>query len=233
MASVKVIDIIERAQTILQDTTATRWKVTELQDWLNDSYREIAQARPDVKTATGTLTCAAGTRQSIATTFPTALRLINVIRNMAATSDKRAVRSIDRRILDDQRRTWHSETGTVSIEHFMFDPVLPLSFLVYPPATTAAELEVIYSAVPSAHTLTEANLTVGNAGESAETINVADSYANVMLDYLLYRAYQKDVDYAANGQRSVNHLQAVQSALGIKTQVDGATTPAPQVTKSN
>jgi hypothetical protein len=225
MATVKVIDLITRAQTILQDTTAVRWTVLELQNWLNDSYREIAQARPDVKTTEGTFTCAAGTRQGISAAFPTALRIIDVTRNMAATSDKRAVRLIERNVLDDQRRNWHSETGTVNIEHWMFDPATPLSFLCYPPALNTAQLEVVYSAVPSAHTLTADNLTIGHASASTETINIADSYANAMLDYILYRAYQKDATYAANGQRSIGHLQAMQQSLGIKTTVDQAVTP--------
>ena len=228
MATVKVVDLINRAQIILQDTTGTRWPVCELLAWLNDSYREIALARPDVNTLSGTFTCAAGTRQVLTDRFPEALRVIDVVRNVASTSNKRAVRMIDRRILDDQRRGWHAETATTDIQHWMYDPRLPREFMVYPPASSAAQLEVLYSAVPVAHTLTEAELT--GTGEcttqSSETIHVVDAFANAMLDYMLYRAYSKDADYAANAARAVAHLQAMQGALGTATTSDSAVTSA-------
>ena len=216
MATVLVRDLITRAQTILQDTTSTRWPVEELIGWLNDSYREIILARPDANSETGTFTCEQGTRQNLARAsggFPNALRLLDVVRNVASTSSKRAIRHIDRQILDDQRRGWHAETPTVNVEHFMFDPRLPRSFLVYPPATSQAQLEVVFSSVPLAHT-------VADAESSSATIRIVDSYANAMLDYILYRAYTKDAEYAANAQRATAHYQAMATALGIKTQTD-------------
>ena len=222
MPTVKVVDRIARAQTILQDTTGVRWPALELQDWLNDAYREIINARPDANTATGTFTCAAGTRQVLTTGFPNALRLIEVIRNVATTSSKRAVRLIDRQMLDDQRRGWHAETQSVNIEHYMFDPRLPKEFLVYPPATTAAQLEVVHASVPNGHALTEGEL-VNPA--TAEVIRIDDSYANAILDYMLYRAYSKDAEYAANAQRAMGHYQAMMASIGTKTGSDQASQP--------
>lgn len=220
MATVLVNDLVTKAQTILQDTTSTRWPKEELVGWLNDSYREIVLARPDANSESGTFTCAAGTRQQLDKAtggFPNSLRLLDVVRNVASASAKKAVRLIDRSILDDQRRDWHNETPTVNIEHFMFDPRLPRSFLVYPPATAAAQLEVVFSSVPAAHNVN--NVAVG------ETIRIVDSYANAMLDYILYRAYSKDAEYAANAQRAMTHYQAMTSAIGTNTQVDTATRP--------
>jgi len=222
MATVKVVDLVARAQTILQDTTATRWPVLELQNWLNDAYREIVNIRPDVNTQTGTYTCTVGTRQVLTSGFANATRLVEVTRNVASSSDKRAIRLIDRRVLDDQRRGWHAETGTVNIEHYMFDPRLPKEFLVYPPATTSAQLEVVYASVPAAHALSEAQLT---NPATVTPINIDDNYANVMLDYMLYRAYTKDAEYAANAQRATGHYQAMQASLGVKTQGDMAVQP--------
>lgn len=225
MATVKVVELVSKAQIILQDATSTRWPVTELQSWLNDAYREILLIRPDINTKTATLTCVAGTRQNVSTQFSNALRLIDVVRNVATTSAKEAVRVVDRRVLDDQRRGWHAETGTVNIQHFMFDPRVPKEFLVYPPATTSAQLEVVYSEVPTAHTLTEAQL-INPA--TTEVIKIDDSYANAILDYMLYRAYSKDAEYAANAQRAVSHYQAMQTALGAKSQSDTALGPVPR-----
>lgn len=222
MSTVKVVEVIDRARTLLQDTTSVRWPLTELQLWLNDSYRDIVNLRPDANTQTGTLTCVAGPRQTVTSSFPNALRLIDIVRNVAATSDKSAVRITNRRMLDDQRRAWYAETAAVSIQHYMFDPRLPKEFLVYPPATTSAELEIVYSSVPQGHELTESEL--GNPA-TLDTISVDDSYAGAILDYILYRAYSKDAEYAGNSQRAVAHLQAFQTALTGKGQVEAASQP--------
>jgi branched-subunit amino acid ABC-type transport system permease component len=52
-------------------------------------------------------------------------------------------------------------------------------------------------------------------------------YANCILDYVLYRSYQKDSEFAGNAQRAMMHYQSFANALGVKTQADGATTPVP------
>ena len=222
MATVKVVELVSKAQTLLQDTTQVRWPVLELQGWLNDSYREAVNLRPDANTQTGEYVCTAGARQVLTSTFANALRLIEVVRNTATTSAKGAVRIVNRRMLDDQRRNWYAETQTVDIQHYMFDPRLPKEFLVYPPATTAARLEVIYSSVPTAHTLTEAQL-INTA--TTEVIRLDDSYANALLDYMLYRAYSKDAEYAANANRAVAHYQAFQNSLGVGGQTNAASQP--------
>ena len=221
MATVKVVDLIARAQAILVDSNV-RWPVSELQYWLNDSYREIVLVRPDANTQTGTFTCATGARQNLTTGFSAATRLMDVIRNVAATSDKKAVRLIDRRSLDDQRPGWYGETGSVDIQLYMFDPVIPKEFLVYPPATTSAQLEVVYASIPSAHAMSDAELVDDT---DTTTINLGDSYANAILDYILYRAYSKDAENPQSASRAVAHYQAMQASLGAKTTSDQVAQP--------
>lgn len=210
MATVKVVDIISRAKTLLQDTTSVRWPLLELQGWLNDAYRETANLKPDCCTQTGPYTCTVGARQVLTSVFPSATRLVEVTRNLAATSTKGAVRLVSRRMLDDQRRNWYAETPATTIEHYMYDPRVPKEFLVYPPATADAQLEVVYAAVPTEHTLSESQL-----GDPAttEVIRLDDSYANILVDYIVYRAYSKDAEYAANANRAVAHFGAYKEAL--------------------
>lgn len=222
MATVKVVDLILRARTLLQDTTSVRWALSELQSSLNDGYRETLNFRPDSNTLTGTFTCAAGPRQVLTTAFANASRLVTVVRNVAATSDKFSVQLVDRRVLDSQRRGWYTETPSVSVEKYMFDARQPREFLVYPPATTAAQLEVLYAQVPSPHTLTDEQL--DNAA-TAEVIRIDDTFANALLDYMLYRAYVKDSEHQANAARAVAHYQAFQNSLGVSAQVNAASQP--------
>lgn len=230
MPVTKVVEIIDRAQTLLQDNTATRWPRIELQKWLNDAYKEIILARPDAYAQSAKITLSPGTRQSIAVTPAGALRLMDVVRNTAPTSAKRGIRAINRRILDEQMPDWHSQEESVDIQHFIFDPKLPKEFLVYPPALATAEIEIVYSSVPTPHALTDAQLS--NAA-TADTIKLDDVYANAILDYVLYRGYSKDASYAGNAARASQAYAAFSNSLGLKSQVDGATAPTAQQGGSN
>lgn len=226
MAVTKVVDIVKRAQTILQDTTAVRWPLSELQSWLNDAYKEVVMFRPDANSASAVVSLAAGARQKCADSasinLPNLLRILDVVRNTHASSDKRAIRRTDRKILDDQRPTWYGDTGSYTIQHYIYDDRLPHEFLVYPPAVVGTTVEMVYSACPTPHTLSDSDL--GNVA-TAETIKVDDIYANALLDYVLYRAYSKDSEYAANQGLATAHYQAFSGSLGAKTTIDVNVSP--------
>lgn len=210
MATVKVVELISNALTVLKDPTAVRWTGLELQAWLNAGYREIVNRRPDANAQVGIFACVAGYRQTL-NAFSNAQRLLEVIANAALTSNKKSIRLVDRQTMDDQRPGWTAETPAISIEKYMFDHRLPKEFLTYPPATATSQVEIVYSTFPLPHTLSEVQLL---NPATAETINLDDTYANVLLDYMLYRAYSKDVEQANNAARATAYFQATLEALG-------------------
>lgn len=222
MATVKVVDLLYKAQTLLQDATGVRWSLLELQGWLNDGYRDTLALRPDSNTLTGEYTCVAGARQVITTTFSAAERVVGVTRNTAASSNKGAVTLATRASIAAAVRNWYAETPSVSVELYAYDPRTPTEFFVYPPATTAARLEVQYTQVPSPHTLTSQQL--ANTSTS-ETIRIADAFASALLDYVLYRAFSKDAEQAGNAARAAAYYQNFQASLGVKGQVEAASQP--------
>ena len=216
MATTKVVDILGRASIILQDSTNVRFPNDELLKFFNDAQKEVVLHRPDANMQNvNNFTCAAGSKQTIPTT---GLRLVDVIRNVGG----RAITQVDRKILDETLPNWHETTAdaTRKIEHFIFDPADPKHFYVYPKATNAFQLEIVYSAAPT-------DIAISNFNTDTTTISVDDVYANSLLDYVLYRAYQKDSEFAGNAQRSMMHYQGFTNALGVKTQVDAAVTPLP------
>lgn len=226
MATIKVREVIKRVEDVLQDSNV-RWPRIELQNWLNESYLQIVQLRPDSNAKTGTFTCVAGTRQTITTGFASALRIIDIVRNLASASDKKVVRLINRSVLDDQRPAWHTDTATVNIQNYTFDVRQPKSFFVFPPATTAAQLEVVYADLPTAHALSAANL--DPASSSSDVILIDDTYVSAILDWILYRAFSKDAEFAANAARAGAHYQTFMSSIGTKTQSDVASAPTETV----
>lgn len=216
--------IIRRCVETLQDNTSVRWPVAELVRYLNDGQREVVLYRPDSVVTNTTVTCVAGTKQSIPTG---GAKLIEVIRNVASTSAKKAVRLTNREILDAQTPAWHNATGTVDILHFMFDPRDPKTFWVYPPATASAQLELLYAAYP-----TDITEPADGSTYSAVTGNISlpDVFGNSLIDYILYRAYTKDSEYAGNLQRAQAHYASFANALGIEIK---ATVAAAPTAKSN
>jgi hypothetical protein len=225
--AIKVVDVIKRVEDITQDANV-RWPRVELQNWLNEAYLQIALLRPDVSSKTGTFTCAVGTRQVLTTGFSSALRLLDVVRNLAATSNKKVVRLIDRSVLDDQSVSWHTETGTVNIQNYTFDIRQPKEFFVYPPATTSAQLEVVYADLPGEHDLSEAYLHP-TTGSTTEMIKIEDTYLSAIIDWILYRAFSKDAEFAANAARAGAHYQTFMTGIGSKTTSDAATAPTEDV----
>lgn len=222
MATIKVIDVIKRVEDVIQDSNV-RWPRLELQNWINESYLQIVLLRPDANSKTGTFTCAVGTRQVLTTGFSSALRLLDVVRNLATSSKKKVVRLITRSVLDDQRPSWHGETGTVDVQNFTFDARQPKEFFVYPPATTDAQIEVVYADAPGAHALSEAAL--DPAGTNTEVIKLDDIYLSAIIDWVLYRAFSKDAEHAANASRAGAHHSAFISGIGNKTKSDVSSAP--------
>lgn len=203
--------IVDRAGTILQDTTSVRWPVAELVKWFNDAQREVVLLKPEASVTNTTLSLTQlSTKQSLPSV---GIRLIDVIRNMgsAGSTPGSAIRLVMREIMDSQRPNWHTETAA-SVKHFMFDSRDPKNFYVYPAPSAALYVELIYSVAPTE--VTE------SAGAAVGNLALDDVYANCILDYILYRAYSKDSEYAGNANRASAHYQAFSNSVGVRTTTD-------------
>ncbi len=211
--------LIRRVVETLQDTTSIRWPVAELVRYLNDGQREIIVHRPDAMVTNASVSLASGTKQSLPAN---GAKLIDVVRNSAG--NKRAIRMCAREILDAQSPGWHNLSGVTEIVHFMFDPRDPKVFYVYPPAATSgASVDLVYSALP-----TDIAEPAAGTDFAAVTgnISVPDIYSNALQDYVLYRAYTKDSQYAGNEARAQARYAAFANALGIEIKATVAVAPS-------
>jgi len=217
--AVTVQSVIDRAQTVLQDTTGVRWPVVaELVLWVNDAQREIALLKPDASATNATITLATGTKQDIPSGGN---RLLKVVRNMSAASNgtgKRSVRLVDREVLDAQTPDWHDPTvsgdaaHTAIVKHYIYDEANPRNFYVYPGVAGNAYLEIIYSSNPAVVT-------------QSSNLSIPDIFANAIMNYVLYMAYMKDAEFAGNAQRASSHFQLFTASVTGKGQIDAITNP--------
>ena len=211
--------LIRRVVETLQDTTSIRWPVAELVRYLNDGQREIIVHRPDAMVTNASVSLASGTKQSLPAN---GAKLIDVVRNSAG--NKRAIRMCAREILDAQSPGWHNLSGVNEIVHFMFDPRDPKVFYVYPPAAASgASVDLVYSALPT--DITEPAAGTDFAAVTGN-ISVPDIYSNALQDYVLYRAYTKDSQYAGNEARAQARYAAFANALGIEIKATVAVAPS-------
>lgn len=209
MGTITGTQIVSRARRVLQDqaTGGTRWLDAEMLDWINDAQREIVIVKPEASSVIADVTCVAGTKQTIPST---GIRLLSVIRNVAGKS----IRRVDRNVMDSENPDWHNVTASNTADHYIFDEDAPTTFYLYPPQTVSpGQIEINYSNSPT-------DLSV-----LSDTISLPDIYMNPVLDFVLYRAYSKDTEYAGNSQRAASHYQAFQNSLGQKSQSDLASSP--------
>lgn len=202
--------ILSRVRNILQDNTGVRWTDGEMFDYLSDAQRDIANLRPDATATHANVQLATGTEQTIPTD---GLRLISVNRNMSGTATDatgaRAVSKVNLDVINSEEPSWHDPTvtgraaHTTVVKHYMFDQRDPRKFFVYPGVAGNAYVEVIYSKNPT------------NIGANTDLIQVDDIFANALINFVLYRAYLKDGEFAGNFQRAAAHYQIYTQSLAI------------------
>lgn len=213
--------VIRRVVDTLQDAAATRWTTAELVRYLNDGQNEMLIYRPDAFATSVTLTLVAGAKQAVPST---AAKLLDVVRNSAETSTKKAVRIVNRQLLDSQYPDWHVATATVNTVHYMYDPIDPRVFYVYPPATTLARLDVVLANYPTAVAEPAASTTFTSV---TGNISVPDILATALMDYIAYRAFNKDAEYANNATRAQTHYALFTNALNTDYKGTTGVVPSP------
>lgn len=212
--------IIDRAQTIVQDKTGVRWPYAELLGWLNDGQRETAVYKPTATARNVALMLEAGTLQSIG---DGGLALLRVTRNLKTPVGTpriggRACRIVEREVLDAQHPSWHDPDQFAynkEVKHFCFDDSDPTHFYVFPGNDGQGAVEAVVSMSPTEVEL-EAGADINALASYARPINIPDIYANALLDYVLFRAYSKDAEYAGNSERSATHYQMFVATLTAK-----------------
>lgn len=241
MSLITAANIITRVQAILQDDAGIRWPSSELLLWISDAQREICLLKPDAGAVNGVVKLRRNTTKQtmsgIELTGGNAVagnRLLRVVRNIhttdfadnTGTGAGRSIRLVDRRILDSQFPDWHDPSASAgtdaafistggNIINYVFDEVDPETFYVFPGVASSQDvyIEIVYSKVPADVTST------------SDTIDIPDIYANAITDYVCYRAFTKESDYAANAQRAAAHYNSFVTAISTKQAGDVGTSP--------
>jgi hypothetical protein len=132
----------------------------------------------------------------------------------------RSIRVVTEDSLNTTEPSWHDPTVTgdathgTEVKHYIFDSEDPRKFYVYPGVAGSAYVEVVYSKNPT------------SIGAATDVIQVDDIFANALINFVLYRAYLKDAEYAGNQQRAGSHYQLFTQSLARGAVVASAIEPS-------
>jgi hypothetical protein len=186
--------ILTRVRTQLIDELATqRWSDEELLRWLSDGQRTIVAMDPSLGDVTDPLALVEGTKQSLpAGSF----LLLDIKRNMGTDGQTpgRVVTVVSRENLDRVDPNWHASRRSDTVLHYTYDPKQPRVYYVYPPSTGSSFIEVSRAVSPPDFT------------SMTSLMTVEDLYQTALFDYVMFRAHQKDTDYAAGNDKAQAYL---------------------------
>lgn len=238
MGTIRASAIVDRVHGLLRDPSGVQWTTTELLRFLSDAQRAAVEIRPDINPKRVVMQMESGSRQDIphnGTAYIhsdpnkgtpshqdyvalSAFSLIECVRNMGAdgATAGRAIRVVQRDVLDTSRPNWHSEshenagvTSVNQVRSYVYDIRARSWFYVWPAqvddgANDPHYVEVIYSGVPMEIT-------------AADTpIELDDVYQTVLLNYVLHRAYSMQINTSASErypQMAASYYQLFQAEL--------------------
>lgn len=219
-SSVDAKSILDTAGYQLNDKGATRWTIPELLKYLNAAQLEIATLVANSNANTVTIALVTGCKQSMPAD---GIRIVEFIRNMGTDglTPGAAIRVVDRKVMSAYAPDWSvvsaSNPASATVVHGMYNAEDDnQTFYVWPPqpATNRGQIEIIYDQIPT---------TITNASPGTK-ITIDDFYANALLDYVLYRGFDKDADSANQAARAQAHYQAFARAIGAKFATDNNST---------
>lgn len=197
-----------RVSTQLQDPTNVKWPIDELVRYMHDGLLELATLRPDAFQKQETVTLVPGHVQTLPSNPNNPTKLIKVLSNATGTKGVITIVSVDQ--LDAVVRNWRSQSSN-TILHYMYDERTPLKYQVYPPAGSAASVEIRYAHVPSYIT---APPNGGTWADVVGDVDVSYLFLNALQHYIFFKAYSKDAEYASNATLAQANYAMFQQLAG-------------------
>lgn len=218
-------EVLSRALTILQDSGSVRWTLPELLGWLNDALNDITLYAPEVVSDTFVMSLVAGVMQTNPPEAGSILRVNCNVTGVGPYVRGRTITPIKRQILDSQMPGWQTTAAlpySVDVVHFIEDEALQGKFMVVPGNTGTGKIEIVIAKRPT-QIATPASPLVIESYTAQVTID--DMFRGACVDFVLYKAFQKDIAIPGGPQRAMAYYQNFQQALGIRKANEKAVNP--------
>lgn len=191
-----VSELIDRAAVQLHDLGGEDFTALELLDYLNEGLQRMVELRPDLFTVSEPLELVPGTRQRLPRGGAAFLRVERALQ--ADGTPGRVAVAFDLESMDLADPNWHV-AAPGPVRGFSGDPHDPRTFWVSPPSD-GGQAEVVYVKAPPVL-------------ELHDEVPVGSRFDQALIDYILFRAYSKDTDYAGQDGRAGGHYQAYERGV--------------------
>lgn len=219
--SITIKSVLERVVGTLEDDGSVTWTLQDLVRYLNDGQRYLHVLRPDLFNLTVDHALVAGSVQALP---GDGSKLIDITHN--TVDEMRAVTPVDKKMLDAQVPSWRSGKQSSEVVHFMYDPLRPKAFEVYPPAKLGARLSIQYAAIP---TDIEEPSTGTALADLVGEVGVPDLQATALQHYICARCYSEGGE-DGNAARAQAFYALLANELGIEIQATKNVAPSPTKT---
>lgn len=199
-----VSKIIDRVGRDLVDLRHTRWTRAELLDFMNDAIAAILIRRPDLSRATKSIAITGNTIVLPEDAYQ--ILTVNHIGNVAA-------QYVDIHKLNQLYPGWRIQKGEP--HSWTRNELDETTLFVFPGPNAEVEVELVYSA---SLTLPE----TASKEDDTTPFPLPDLFEGVVVDFMMYRAYNKDGQNQAESGKAALHFQSFATALGDKAAADSA-----------
>ena len=209
--SFTVSDVLADVRDLIQDnSTPYRYDDVDLVRKFNQVIRRAVILRPDLFTQVATISCVAGSLQQCPTDSE---RLMDVLANSAGS----AVKQVNQEVIDLMIPDWETLTPGPTA-NWMRYPRDPNRFYVYPAATDALPLQIIYSKCPVMLA-------------TSDVVPIQDVYMPVLVDGVCWVAEAVDAEHVESGRAKMFKDSFTESlTVGLQTRritdTDSAAGPA-------
>ena len=199
--------LTSRVRILLRDTDdgGILWTDEELIEWLNEGCLEVARIRPAASSSTIQFNPTAGALQTLPSS---AIVLLEVICNHNAGVEGRVIRRVERKDLDNEMPNWRFSTPNDVALRYAPSKTDLRTFHVYPPSTGSATSGIILVA----------SVSPDQATALVDEFPLEDIYAAVVANYVLYRAFHKQIESPASQSRAAEFLQMFNAQMGLTDQ---------------
>ena len=195
---VSVKDIVRRVSVQLYDEGNANWSEPELAEWFREGLHALAALRPDLFTRTKTVPLQEGAKQELPDDSLRVTRVIGV-RDGGENEPVRALTRFDMRSMSAAHPEWQYKKGKPRQYTTTADQK---TYWLYPAPDSGdyyADVEaVVVPEVPDADDWDEEDV----------DIKLDSRFQRSLVDYILYRALDKDSDHGVNAERAQARYQA-------------------------
>ncbi len=169
--------------------------------YLTDAMRQTVLIRPDANAAVEIVALTAGaTKQQVPSG---AVRFLGLLRNINSDgSPGFPITPTTREAMDASILTWHEDSSSGAVDHYLFNPDTPLVFYVYPAPASGVRVEMEYAK------------DVAAVAALTETLPLANIWSEPLREYVLYRAFSLNAVAQVDGAKALSHLKQYYLAIG-------------------